>query len=153
MSASIEIVAGEKKMTTLEQEAPATEAVVVPAISESAQPAPQLENPGSGRTVGIIIAVVLIIVIAYGLYLRSASEKKLVSVTEDAAILSVRVVHPVAGSQAGDLAVPGNVEAFTETPITHAPTAICRSGTSTSALTYTRATFWPWSKRPKSTSS
>jgi RND family efflux transporter MFP subunit len=117
MSSSTEILDGEKKMTTLEQEAPATEAVVVSAPTEPAQPAPQLESPGRSRTVGIIIAVVLIIVIVYGLHLRSASEKKLASSTDEAAILSVSVVHPVAGSQAGDLALPGNVEAFTDTPI------------------------------------
>jgi len=117
MSPTIEAVDGEKKMTTMEQEGSAGEAAVVSAPAAPAQPAPQLESPGSGRTVGIIIAVVLIIAIAYGLYLRSASEKKLASVTDDAAILSVSVVHPVVGSQTGDLAFPGNVEAFTETPI------------------------------------
>ena len=117
MSPTIEIVDGEKKMTTLEQEAPATETAVAVAPAEPAQPGPQLENPGSGRTVGILIAVALIIAIAYGLHIRFASEKRLASVTDDAAILSVGVVHPTAGSQAGDLALPGNVEAFTDTPI------------------------------------
>jgi RND family efflux transporter MFP subunit len=117
MSATIETVDGEKKRTTLEQEAPATEAAVVPAPAEPAQPDPQLENPGNGRTAGIAIATVLVVVIAYGLHLRSASEKRLASVTDDAAILSVGVVHPVAGSQAGDLDLPGNVDAFTDTPI------------------------------------
>ena len=116
MSAWVEIVEGEKKMTTPEQEAPATEAAV-PAPAEPAQAAQQPESPGSGRAVGIIIAVVLIIAIAYGLHVRSADEERLAGVTDDAAILSVSVVQPVAGSQAGDLALPGNVAAFTDTPI------------------------------------
>src|SRR6202041_989089 len=37
--------------------------------------------------------------------------------TQAAAILSVNVVHPVEGSKADDLALPGSVQAFTDTPI------------------------------------
>ena len=108
----------EEKMNTLEQEAPSTTgADGVPANAESAQPAQQVENPGGVRSVGIVIAAALLVAIFYGLHLRSASEKKLASTTDDAAILSVSVMHPVAGSQDGDLALPGNVEAFTDAPI------------------------------------
>jgi RND family efflux transporter MFP subunit len=105
-------------MTTQEQEAaPKTEVQDAPAHVEPAQPAPPVESPGGVRMVGIVIAAALLIAIAYGLHSRSASEKKLVSTTDDAAILSLDVVHPTTGSQAGDLALPGNVEAFTDTPI------------------------------------
>jgi len=113
---------GEAEMTTLEQEAPTTQAEVAPAPADPTQPAQQaevqqVEKPRSARTAVLVIAVALLAAIAYGLHLRSASENRLASATDDAAILSVDVVHPTAGSQAGDLALPGNVEAFTDTPI------------------------------------
>jgi len=117
MSSSTGIVEGEEKMTTQVQEAPTTGAQVVAAHAEPAQPAQQIESPGGVRSVGIIAAVALLAAIAYGLHLRSASEKRLAGATDEAAILTVDVVHPKAGSQAGDLALPGNVEAFTDTPI------------------------------------
>jgi RND family efflux transporter MFP subunit len=117
MSSSTGIVEEDKKMTAPEQEAPTTDAQVVPAHVEPAPPAPPPESSGGVRIVGIVIALVLLVAIAYGLHLRSAREKKLASATRDAAILSVEVVHPTAGSQAGDLTLPGNVEAFTDTPI------------------------------------
>jgi RND family efflux transporter MFP subunit len=59
----------------------------------------------------------MLLAIIYVLHLHSASEKELTTTTEDAAILSVNVIHPTAGSQSGDLALPGNTEAFTDTPI------------------------------------
>ena len=52
-----------------------------------------------------------------GLHVRAASEAAVAHATEAAAILSVNVVHPVEGSKADDLALPGNVQAFTDTPI------------------------------------
>ena len=75
------------------------------------------ENLGGIRTAGIVIAVALLIGIVYGLHLRSADEKHLAIATADAAIQSVNVVHPMAGSKADDLVLPGNVQAFTDTPI------------------------------------
>jgi RND family efflux transporter MFP subunit len=117
MNSSTGTLDGEKNMTTVEQETPAAEVQAVTEHVKPARPAPQVEAPRSGRTAAIAIAAVLVIAIAYGLHVRSADEKKLTAVTDDAAILSVSVVRPVAGSQAGDLALPGNVAAFTETPI------------------------------------
>jgi RND family efflux transporter MFP subunit len=117
MSSNTGIIDGEGKMTALQQEAPATEVEVTPGRAEPAEPTEQVDHPGGARTVVLVIAVALLVAIAYGLHLRSASAKKLASATDDAAILSVDVVHPTAGSQGGDLALPGNVEAFTDTPI------------------------------------
>jgi len=107
----------EEKMTTQVQEAPSTGAGVPPASLDAAPADQQIENSGGIRTLGIIIAIVLLVAIFYGLHIRSASESRLASATDDAAILTVSVVHPVAGSQGGDLTLPGNVEAFTDTPI------------------------------------
>jgi RND family efflux transporter MFP subunit len=107
-------------MNTQEVQAPIAEPEVATAQAErvhTAEPAPQAENPRGARTVAIVIAAALLAAIAYVLYLRFNSEKSVANATEDAAILSVDAVQPTSGSQAGDLALPGNVTAFTDTPI------------------------------------
>jgi RND family efflux transporter MFP subunit len=76
-----------------------------------------VDSPGSGRVVGILFAVAVLLAIGYGLHIRAANEKKLIQATDKAAVLTVNVVHPSLGSPAQDLSLPGNVQAFTETPI------------------------------------
>jgi RND family efflux transporter MFP subunit len=117
MNSGTGIIDGEKEMNTQEQESPTTEIGASPAHVEAPHAASSTENPGGIRTVGIFVAVALLVAIVYGLHLRSTSEKRLSIATEEAAIPSVNVVHPVKGSKADDLALPGNVEAFTDTPI------------------------------------
>jgi RND family efflux transporter MFP subunit len=90
---------------------------VVPAHTVASHPDARAEHPGGLRTVGVIVTLVLLAAIGYGLHLRSASEKRLAVTTQAAAILSVNVVHPLEASKADDLALPGNVVAFTDTPI------------------------------------
>lgn len=97
------------------QEVP-TQTDVVPAHKEENTNSP-MEGPGGGRTIGIIFAVALIAAIFYGLHARAAHEKQVTLVTEEAAIPTVNIVHPKSGSEAQDLVLPGNVQAFTETPI------------------------------------
>ena len=75
------------------------------------------EIPGSGRMLLILFAVAALAAIVYGLRVRSSSEKKLERATEEAAVVSVHVIHPVVGAASQDLVLPGNVQAFTETPI------------------------------------
>jgi RND family efflux transporter MFP subunit len=104
----------EEEMKTQEQEGSTTEAQVA---TVHVEPAQQVENLSGVRTMIAIVAVALLVAIAYRLHVRSASSKRLATATEAAAILSVHIVHPTAGSQAGDLALPGNTEAFTDTPI------------------------------------
>jgi RND family efflux transporter MFP subunit len=104
-------------MSTQDHQLPTTGTNVVPAHADAPHTDPPTENPGGLRTVAIVAAVALAAVVGYGLHLRSASEKKLAIATDEAAIPTVSVVHPVAGSKADDLALPGNVEAFTDTPI------------------------------------
>jgi RND family efflux transporter MFP subunit len=104
-------------MTTQEAPTDTTRVDVVPAHPvDTSHAGPQAESNG-GRMLGFVFAVVLLVAIGYGLYLRSVSEKSLSHATQEAAVLSVSVVHPTAGSEADDLALPGNVQAFTETPI------------------------------------
>src|ERR1700733_5704257 len=115
MNSGTGILDGEKEMNTPEQAVKGTAPNVAPAQTDV--PCAPAENPGGMHTVGIFVAVALLVAIVYGLHLRSTSEKRLSIATEEAAIPSVNVVHPVEGSKADDLTLPGNVEAFTDTPI------------------------------------
>jgi RND family efflux transporter MFP subunit len=93
-----------------------TQTDVVPAHKSDPVNDP-VEGPGSGRTIGILFAMVLLLGIFYGLHVRSTHEKELARATDESAIPTVNVVHPQSGSEAQDLVLPGNVQAFTETPI------------------------------------
>jgi RND family efflux transporter MFP subunit len=117
MNSSNEILDAKEEMNKQVQEVRATGTDVVPAHEDAPKAGSLPENPGGIRTAGIIAAVVLLAAIAYGLHLRSTSEKHLAVATLEAAIPSVDVVHPTAGSQADELALPGSVQAFTDTPI------------------------------------
>ena len=103
-------------MNTEEEKESTTGTDVVPAHPEPPHDAPA-ESPGGARTGFVVLAVALLVAIAYGLHLRSSSERRLAITTEEAAIPTVNVTHPTAGSQADDLALPGTVQAFTDTPI------------------------------------
>jgi RND family efflux transporter MFP subunit len=107
----------EKKMESQAQAGTDPKADVVPAHAEGAPSRPPVETSGGGRTIGLLFVVAILIAIGYGLYLRNAEEKKLTHTTQDAAILTVSVVHPTAGSKADDLALPGAVQAFIDAPI------------------------------------
>ena len=104
-------------MSTQDHPLPPTGKDDVPAHADASHAKPPTENPGGLRTVAIVVAVALLLAIAYGLHVRSASERRLTVATDEASIPTVTVIHPEAGIKAGDLALPGNVEAFTDTPI------------------------------------
>jgi RND family efflux transporter MFP subunit len=110
-------------MNTQEQEIPKAEPEVAISHAEQQQSAQLVQqsqevgSPRGVRTIAFIITLALLSAIAYVLYLRSTREQRVAHATEDAAVLSVNVVQPTAGSLGGDLALPGNVVAFTDTPI------------------------------------
>src|SRR6201998_1214150 len=104
-------------MNTQEQKESTTGKDVVPAHTEPPLADAPAENPGGVRTGVVVLAVALLVAIAYGLHLRSSNERRLAITTEEAAIPTVNVTHPTAGSQVDDLALPGTVQAFTDTPI------------------------------------
>jgi RND family efflux transporter MFP subunit len=117
MSTGNETVATEDMTGQQEQTAIVTTSAAPPHVVS----APDVDAPAQGSrgrfTLGILCAVVLVAAIVWGLHVRAASESAVADATQTAAILSVSVVHPVEGSKADDLALPGNVEAFTDTPI------------------------------------
>jgi RND family efflux transporter MFP subunit len=111
-----EIRDSDKEMTTKEQNMP-PQPDVVPAHADAGHAKPPIENPGGGKTVGILFAAVVLGAILYGLHTRSAHEKQLTHVTAEAAILPVNVVQPTISAAAQDLVLPGNVQAYIDTPI------------------------------------
>src|ERR1700731_4147024 len=62
-------------------------------------------------------AVVLAIVIVLGIHSRVAAETRLQQTTLQAAIPSVNVEHPQLGDRAQELVLPGNTQAFIDSPI------------------------------------
>jgi RND family efflux transporter MFP subunit len=67
--------------------------------------------------VGIILMALLCAAIVYGVRSRATAENKLKHSTEEAAIPSVNIIHPSGGSAAQEIVLPGNTQAFTDTPI------------------------------------
>jgi len=104
----------EKVMKTQEEKA---QSDVVPAHASSAQTEHEVESPGSSRVLMILFALVILGAVGYGIHSRSSNEKKLAHTTAEDAVMTVHVVQPTAGSNAQNLILPGNVQAFTETPI------------------------------------
>ena len=99
------------------EESTATQFDTVPAHEDAAHIKAPVESPGGFPKLGVLFGLALLIAVGYGIYLRRASESRLQQVTRDASVLTVSVTHPVPGSVADDLSLPGNVQAFTETPI------------------------------------
>lgn len=114
MSAPNEVLDPKKPITDQEQEAAED---IVPAHEDVGHVEAPPENPGGGRTIGILFAIVLLAGIGYRLYQRSANENKLAHATAEAAIPIVNVVHPTAGARSDDLMLPGDVQAYIDAPI------------------------------------
>ena len=64
-----------------------------------------------------VLAVVLLVVIILGILSRAAAEHSLKQRTEAAAILDVAVIRPVVTSTTPEIALPGNTQAYVDTPI------------------------------------
>jgi RND family efflux transporter MFP subunit len=62
-------------------------------------------------------AVVIAIVVIFGIHSRLAAETRLQQATNQAAIPSVSVTHPRPGDRAQELVLPGNTQAFIDSPI------------------------------------
>jgi len=67
--------------------------------------------------VGVVLILLLGAAIIYGVRSRTEAENDLKHSTEAAAIPSVNVTHPSVGSAAQEIVLPGNTQAFTDTPI------------------------------------
>ncbi len=75
------------------------------------------KRSSGGMVLAMLIALALLGAIFYGMHVRSKDKTELDSVTETAAIPTVNVTRPHGGSAAEDITLPGNTQAFTDTPI------------------------------------
>ncbi len=91
-----------------------------PSAHPASQIAPASEEPGIGRGawLGLIaIAAVIAAVVVYGILKRSAAERALANENREMAIPDVAITHPTASGSSDELALPGNTQAFVDTPI------------------------------------
>ena len=96
--------------------APVKHVIAEPHVSPTAS----VSEPEGRRGVvigGITLIVLLGVAIIYGVRSRATAESDLKRSTAAAAIPSVNVTHPSGGSAAEEIVLPGNTQAFTDTPI------------------------------------
>ncbi len=85
-----------------------------PALPEQQSPAPSRKGAVIG---GLIVLGVLALLIFRGIHSRAVTERELKHSTRQAAIPSVTVTHATGGSTGQEVVLPGNTQAFTDTPI------------------------------------
>jgi RND family efflux transporter MFP subunit len=77
------------------------------------------QGPGRGRIAlgAVIVAIAQAAAIVFGIRSRSDSQHDLKIATQRAAVPTVTVVHPIMGSKAQEVVLPGNTQAFIDTSI------------------------------------
>jgi RND family efflux transporter MFP subunit len=65
----------------------------------------------------VIVALIVAVVVVFGVKARRGSEQTLEKETAVSAIPSVNVVYPAPSSLSAEIALPGNTQAYTDTPI------------------------------------
>jgi RND family efflux transporter MFP subunit len=82
-----------------------------------AAPKPRRSLPTGVWVAGGCVAALLAATIIYGLFSRAAEERHLTQTTHASAVLTVSVVHPTITGTASEIALPGNTQAYNDTPI------------------------------------
>jgi len=67
--------------------------------------------------IGLILALGIAAIVYFGISSRTASAAALTRETRKDAVLAVSVVHPKPGGQEEEVVLPGNTQAFTDSPI------------------------------------
>lgn len=81
-------------------------------------PGPDERGLSKGAWIGIaVVALVLLAVIVDGIRSRHAAEDILQKQTVESAVPSVNVIYPTVSTLSSELALPGNTQAFMDTPI------------------------------------
>jgi len=89
---------------------------------EEAQPQIALRTPGWGTTATILVLCVLFAagaaaLVYFGINSRTAAASALAKQVKEDAVLTVSVVHPKVGGADEEVVLPGNTQAFTDSPI------------------------------------
>jgi len=80
------------------------------------EPAPR--QASAGVWIVVVVGIVFVVVaVVYGLLTRAAAERRLEQVTKASAIPVVNVIHPAVTGVGAEIALPGNTQAFNDTPI------------------------------------
>jgi RND family efflux transporter MFP subunit len=91
------------------------------AAARADEPASAGSRQSARRRLAILIPAALAVGLAVAIYTgirsRNEAEANLANVTEQAAKPTVDVVHPTPGAPDQEVVLPGNVQAFTDTPI------------------------------------
>jgi RND family efflux transporter MFP subunit len=87
-----------------------------PAVTAETKP-PQGKFPKGGLLVLGAMALVVALVVVFGIHSRVAAETRLQQTTLQAAIPTVNVAHPQPGDRAQELVLPGNTQAYIDSPI------------------------------------
>jgi RND family efflux transporter MFP subunit len=95
----------------------ATKAAETSAVEVSETKSPQGKFPRGGLIVLGASALVIAVVVVFGIHSRVAAETHLQQATLQAAIPIVNVAHPRPGDRAQELVLPGNTQAFIDSPI------------------------------------
>src|SRR3981189_2255724 len=102
--------------TTAEKNAPEPH----PSGDYASQPVIPSEEPGltRGSWIGmVVVAAIVAGVVIFGVLARQGSEHSLAKETAASAIPSVNVVYPQPSTPPPEIALPGNTQAFMDTPI------------------------------------
>jgi RND family efflux transporter MFP subunit len=106
------------EMTTPSNEYPGAS---TPRLAPHPDPAHALEAPRrlpSGIWITLVLIAILVLAgIVYRLIGRSAAERNLETVTRTSAVPSVNVTLPTISGSSSEIALPGNTQAFDDTPI------------------------------------
>ena len=86
-------------------------------VTKPVEPVKKKSSLGGLLIVGLIVAVVLAVGIVEGIRSRTHAESTLEQTTQADATPFVSVVLPTSGSAGQEIQLPGNTQAFTDTPI------------------------------------
>jgi len=79
-------------------------------------------KPGWGTAAAVLVMLVLLVaggsaLVYYGIHSRVVSANTLATETRENAVMAVSVVHPKLGGTEEEVVLPGNTQAFTDSPI------------------------------------
>jgi RND family efflux transporter MFP subunit len=88
-----------------------------PQLSDSDPKATSGRSSGRLLSTLLIVVALLVVLVVRGILARTHAEASLAQATERSSDVVVRTVHPHTGSPSLELVLPGNIEAFSDTPI------------------------------------